>query len=58
MKAVIPTRVGLFGWPVGHSRSPAMHNAAFHHLGLAWEYMLLPVEPKYVSEAVRARIRV
>jgi len=49
----VKTRVGLIGWPVGHSRSPAMHNAAFRHLGLNWEYMLLPVHPNHVSEAVR-----
>ena len=53
MKTVIPTRVGLFGWPVGHSRSPAMHNAAFAQLGLNGQYMLLPVHPNHVSEAVR-----
>jgi shikimate dehydrogenase len=34
----------LIGWPIGHSISPAMHNAAFHALGLAGEYSLLPIE--------------
>ncbi len=34
--------VGLIGWPVEHSRSPAMHNAAFGTLGLDWRYILLP----------------
>lgn len=34
--------VGLIGWPVEHSVSPAMHNAAFDALGLAWRYTLLP----------------
>ncbi len=53
MERVIPTRVGLMGWPVDHSRSPSMHNAAFRKLGLNWEYMLLPVNPDYVDEAVR-----
>ena len=28
----------LLGHPVGHSRSPAMHNAAFRALGLDWRY--------------------
>ncbi|MEW6003658.1 MAG: shikimate dehydrogenase, partial [Nitrospirota bacterium] len=29
------TRItGLFGYPVEHSLSPSMHNAAFKHLGL------------------------
>jgi shikimate dehydrogenase len=48
--------VGLIGWPVGHSRSPAMHNAAFAALGLAWRYILLPTPTDQV-EAVVARIR-
>jgi shikimate dehydrogenase len=34
----------LIGWPIRHSISPAMHNAAFRALGLAGEYSLLPVE--------------
>jgi shikimate dehydrogenase len=50
------TTVGLIGWPVEHSRSPAMHNAAFAALGLDWRYILLPTPPDQV-EAVVARIR-
>jgi shikimate dehydrogenase len=34
----------LIGWPIAHSVSPAMHNAAFQALGIAGEYSLLPVE--------------
>ncbi len=48
-----PTYVGLIGWPVAHSRSPAMHNAAFRALGLNWHYLLLPVAPEDVGDAVR-----
>ena len=44
---------GLIGWPVSHSHSPAMHNAAFASLGLAWAYVPLPVQPGRVEEAVR-----
>jgi shikimate dehydrogenase len=36
---------GLIGWPVEHSLSPAMHNAAFEALGLDGRYDLLPVRP-------------
>ena len=36
--------VGLIGWPVSHSVSPAMHNAAFDALGLDWRYVPLPVD--------------
>jgi len=44
--------VGLLGWPVAHSLSPLMHNAAFEALGLAWRYVPLPVQPGQVAEAV------
>jgi shikimate dehydrogenase len=42
------TRLGVLGWPVAHSRSPAMHNAALRELGLAprWSYQRLPVPDK------------
>jgi shikimate dehydrogenase len=42
-------RVGLIGWPVEHSVSPAMHNAAFAALGLPWRYSLLPAPPGQVG---------
>jgi shikimate dehydrogenase len=44
--------VGLIGWPVEHSVSPAMHNAAFAELGLDWCYVPLPVHPNRVPEAL------
>lgn len=48
------TRVaGIIGWPVEHSLSPAMHNAAFRELGLDWLYAAFPVDPERVGEAVR-----
>jgi shikimate dehydrogenase len=37
--------VGIIGWPVEHSVSPAIHNAAFTALGLDWAYVPLAVEP-------------
>jgi shikimate dehydrogenase len=37
--------VGVIGWPVAHSLSPAIHNAAFASLGLDWVYVPLPVAP-------------
>ncbi|CAN0486060.1 unnamed protein product, partial [Phaeothamnion confervicola] len=48
------TRVaGIIGWPVEHSLSPAMHNAAFAALGLNWVYAAFAVHPDRVAEAVR-----
>lgn len=47
------TLVGVIGWPVEHSLSPAMHNAAFSELGLNWAYVPLPVYPDHLGEAVR-----
>jgi shikimate dehydrogenase len=48
------TRLGVCGWPVGHSRSPQMHNAALKVLGLDWRYQRLPLPPELFAETVRA----
>jgi shikimate dehydrogenase len=48
-------RLGVLGWPVGHSRSPAMQRAALAALGLRdWSYQHLPVPPELFAETVRA----
>ena len=44
----------LLGWPVAHSRSPAMHNAAAAHLGLALRYRTLAVAPEPLDDVVVA----
>ncbi|MFH0919219.1 MAG: shikimate dehydrogenase [Fibrobacterota bacterium] len=44
--------IGLFGWPVGHSRSPQMQNAGFQKLGLNIAYVPLAVEPGRLRDAV------
>lgn len=41
---------GVLGNPVAHSLSPAIHNAAFQHLGLNYVYLAFPVEQ--VKEAI------
>jgi shikimate dehydrogenase len=49
------TRLGVLGWPVAHSRSPAMHNAGLAAAGLTrWRYQLLPAAPELFAELVRA----
>jgi shikimate dehydrogenase len=48
-------RLGVCGWPVAHSRSPAMHNAALRALGLDdWRYQRLPIPPADFAATVRA----
>lgn len=44
--------VGIVGHPIGHSVSPAMHNAAFQKLGLDFEYVPFDVEPADLKEAL------
>ena len=51
---MLTTLAGVLGFPVRHSRSPAMMNAAFAELGLDWHYLALPVPPARFAEAVRA----
>lgn len=48
--------VGLIGWPVSHSVSPPMHNAAFTALGLDWRYVPLPV-PTQPAERIQEAVR-
>jgi shikimate dehydrogenase len=40
-----PFHLGLIGYPLGHSRSPAIHQAALRGVGLAGEYRLYPILP-------------
>jgi shikimate dehydrogenase len=48
-------RLGVLGWPVAHSRSPAIQNAALAAAGLHdWRYQLLPVAPELFAETVPA----
>ncbi len=48
-------RLGVLGWPVAHSRSPAIQNAALASAALeGWRYQLLPVPPALFAETVRA----
>jgi shikimate dehydrogenase len=45
----------VLGWPVAHSRSPAMHNAALAELGMwGWRYQRLPVPERLFAQTTRA----
>ena len=48
--------VGLIGYPVSHSLSPAMQNAAFAARGLDWAYLPLEVEERGLADAVRGLV--
>lgn len=43
---------GVIGDPIGHSLSPAIHNAAFAALGLDWVYVALPTPQGAAEQAV------
>jgi shikimate dehydrogenase len=45
-------QVGLIGYPVAHSRSPQMHNAAFREIGFDAGYTLWETPPGTLSERV------
>ena len=48
-------RLGVVGWPVAHSLSPAMQNAGLEAVGLAgWRYQRLPIPPELFDETVAA----
>ncbi len=49
------TRIyGIFGYPIGHTLSPKLHNAVFKKRGLNAAYLPFEVKPDYISEAVEA----
>lgn len=53
MKPDTQTRlVGVIGWPIEHSLSPAMQNAALREMGLNWAYLAFAVAPERVGEAL------
>jgi len=47
-------RVALIGWPVEHSVSPAMFNAAFKALDMSWRYDALPVSADDLEATIKS----
>ena len=41
---------GIMGWPIGHSRSPALHNFWLEEQGIDGVYVPLAVRPEHYSE--------
>ena len=44
---------GVMGWPVAHTRSPAIHNHWIAQHGLKGAYVQLPVQPENLEAAIR-----
>lgn len=45
---------GVMGFPVGHSRSPAIHNFWLRQFGMAGQYLPLEIDPNTLEKALRA----
>ncbi|MBC7952098.1 MAG: shikimate dehydrogenase [Rhodospirillaceae bacterium] len=45
---------GVMGWPVGHSRSPRLHNYWLEKLGIDGAYVPLAVRPEDFEQVLRA----
>lgn len=54
MSAPLPPSAGVIGWPVAHSKSPAIHRFWLDKLGIDGDYGRFPVEPDRLGEAIRA----
>ncbi len=46
-------RAAVLGSPISHSLSPALHNAAYKHLGIAGNYSAIEVTNEQLSQFVR-----
>jgi shikimate dehydrogenase len=49
------TRLAVLGSPIGHSKSPALHAAAYRALGLDWQYTAVEVAAADLAGFVRSR---
>jgi shikimate dehydrogenase len=47
---------GVIGWPVEHSLSPAIHEAAYRELDMDWRYVRLPVAPGMLLDALKGLV--
>jgi shikimate dehydrogenase len=48
----LPRCFGVLGHPIGHSKSPAMHSAAFEALSLPHRYLAFDVTPQTLPAAI------
>ncbi|MBU1042513.1 MAG: shikimate dehydrogenase [Proteobacteria bacterium] len=52
----MPASYGIIGWPLGHSKSPLLHNWGLRTSGLPGKYEAWPTEPKKLK-AFMAEVR-
>lgn len=43
---------GVIGWPLEHTLSPVIHNAAFRSVGIDWVYLAWAVPPESLGDAI------
>ena len=48
-------RLAVLGSPIGHSKSPALHDAAYAALGVHWQYEAIEMTGEALPEFVRSR---
>ena len=46
-------RAAVLGHPIAHSLSPALHRAAYLHLGLPWSYDAVDCRPEELAQVLR-----
>jgi shikimate dehydrogenase len=47
-------RAGVVGWPVAHSKSPAVHGYWLNHYGINGSYDCLPVKPGALADTLKS----
>jgi shikimate dehydrogenase len=50
-----PVRLAVLGSPIAHSKSPALHRAAYARLGLQWEYTAIELDGARLPEFLDSR---
>jgi shikimate dehydrogenase len=53
--AELVRRLAVLGSPIAHSKSPALHRAAYARLGLAWEYSAIEMDGAGLAEFLAER---
>jgi shikimate dehydrogenase len=53
MAGSVQNFLGVLGWPLETTLSPAIHGAALRRLGFDWTYLAFPVAPEQLGDAVK-----